>query len=122
MENTTPTARKKPGPQKGPPTVKSTVLLPPHLHAWAIAKPGGLTWVARDLMQKAYEAEHVPPVKPINRGYSPDQADVWGRAQGLPEADRRLLRLAAGEEGGGEISAEEQDTMSALWKRFQAGQ
>ena len=102
--------------------MKSTVLLPPHLHAWAIAKPGGLTWVARDLMQKAYEAEHVPPVKPINRGYSPDQADVWGRAQGLPEADRRLLRLAAGEEGGGEISAEEQDTMSALWKRFQAGQ
>ncbi len=50
------TPRKR-GPIAGPPTAKTTVLLPPDLVEWGKRQPGGLSWLLRRLLTEARQAE-----------------------------------------------------------------
>jgi len=50
------TPRKR-GPIAGPPTAKTSVLLPPDLVEWGKRQPGGLSWLLRRLLTEARQAE-----------------------------------------------------------------
>lgn len=48
---------RKPGRVPGPPTAKTSVLLPPDLVEWGKKQPGGLSWLLRRLLTEARQAE-----------------------------------------------------------------